>query len=242
LDRELAPPPDAPFTMRSPASAANPRYRRYNVSKSGARPKAAKAAEPGPVKKTVGGSKNGGTRMVEPKGPKYYPADDEKKPKYVRTKAKELTSSKIAKLRGNITPGTVIILLSGRFRGKRVVFLKQLEKSGLLLVTGPFKVNGVPLRRVNQAYVIATSTKVDVSGIDVAKFDDAYFARAKKSGSKDTFAQPAEKPEIDPKRIADQKAIDDKLIAKLGAKPLLKEYLAAPFSLSKGDRPHEMKF
>lgn len=53
------------------------------------------------------------------------------------------------------------------------MFLKNL----LITSTGPFRVNGVPLRRVNQAYVIGTSTKVDISGVNVEKFDDKYFAK-----------------------------------------------------------------
>jgi large subunit ribosomal protein L6e len=51
----------------------------------------------------------------------------------------------------------------------------------VLLVTGPFKVNGVPLRRVNARYVIATSTTVDLAGVDVEEFDDKYFAREKEA-------------------------------------------------------------
>jgi large subunit ribosomal protein L6e len=113
---------------------------------------------------TVGGEKNGGKRLIPTsKAPRFYPAEDIRVPKMSRK------SPKPTRLRPSIMPGTVLILLAGRFRGKRVVFLKQLD-SGLLLVTGPFKVNGVPLRRVNQAYVIATSTKVDLAGVKVRPF------------------------------------------------------------------------
>jgi len=173
------------------------------------------------------------------KAPKFYPSDDVSKPV-----PKNSVTTKAAKLRSTITPGTVLIVLSGRFRGKRVVFLKQLE-SGLLLVTGPFKVNGVPMRRLNQAYVIATSTKIDVSKVDVAKFTDSYFAKPaedkKKKGEGEFFEEP-EKKELSAEKVEDQKTIDAAVLPLIQAVPDLKEYLASQFSLKAGDKPHAMKF
>merc|ERR1712021_131661 len=127
------------------------------------------------VKKAIGGSKNGKDREVPAvKAPKWYPADD------IKAKVpgdREANSRGVAKLKKTIKAGSVLIMLGGRFRGRRVVFLKQLA-SGLLLVTGPYSVNGIPVRRVNQAYVIATSTKVNVSKCDTTKFKDEYFGKA----------------------------------------------------------------
>jgi large subunit ribosomal protein L6e len=86
-----------------------------------------------------------------------------------------------------LTPGTVCIVLAGRYRGKRVVMLKQINDT--ILITGPFKANGVPLRRINPAYVIATSTKLDLSKaeLNLEKFDEAYFkVKKEKKGKKST--------------------------------------------------------
>jgi large subunit ribosomal protein L6e len=55
------------------------------------------------------------------------------------------------------------------------VALKNLEL-GFILVTGPYAINGVPLKRVNAAYVIATSTKVSLDGV-TANVDKSFFTR-----------------------------------------------------------------
>ncbi|CAO3659710.1 hypothetical protein G6F70_003838 [Rhizopus microsporus] len=184
----------------------------------------------------VKGAKNGGKRVVPAqKAPRFYPAEDVPQPKVTRKTSKKTV------LRSSITPGTVLILLAGRYRGKRVVFLKQLD-SGLLLVTGPFKVNGVPLRRVNQAYVIATSTKLDLSSVKIdEKFNDAYFKKPAKAEK--AFLEGEQKKAAFPEsKAADQKALDKEILAVAAKDALLVSYLKSTFSLRKGQFPHDMKF
>ncbi|PWN40224.1 hypothetical protein IE81DRAFT_325789 [Ceraceosorus guamensis] len=209
------------------------------------KPRNAKAAATGEDKPTTVTKqlKKGGSRTVpSDKASRYYPAEDVAVPK------KSRKAPKPAVLRSSITPGTVLILLAGRFRGKRVVFLRQLP-SGLLLVTGPFKVNGVPLRRVNQAYVIATSTKLEIGNLslDESVLDEKkYFKSEKSSGAKPEasfFTDPANKQKISESKVSNQKSVDKAILAAIKSQgPALRKYLSSTFGLSNGDRPHLMRF
>uniref|UniRef100_A0A914V342 Large ribosomal subunit protein eL6 n=2 Tax=Plectus sambesii TaxID=2011161 RepID=A0A914V342_9BILA len=127
------------------------------------------------VTKKVGGDKNGKERKVlSNKGAKLLGEFRKSK----STAFRNGKTKKAMRVRPSITPGTVLIILAGRHKGKRVVFLKQLEKSGLLLVTGPMKLNSCPLRRIAQAYVMATKTRLDIASVSLpTHLDDAYFRR-----------------------------------------------------------------
>ena len=147
-------------------------------------------------------------------------------------------------LRKDIQAGQILILLSGRFRGRRVVFLRQLS-SGLLLVTGPYKVNGVPLKRVNQAYTIATNTKVNVSSALslVEKLDEKTFFAINDVERKSFFEDSAEKSKRVPEeRKTLQKNVDTKVMEVVKSTPHMKHYLANRFALKNGDRPHSMVY
>lgn len=136
-----------------------------------------------------------------------------------------------------------------------VVFLRQLP-SGLLLVTGPFKVNGVPLRRVNQAYVIATSTKVDISSVAVpaAAQEDSFYTisraekdarRRKRLSGEEAFFGEGDVPAVvvSDEQKAAQRTVDEALL-KLPefADDTFKAYIKARFSLRRGQYPHQMAF
>merc|ERR1712058_22991 len=186
-------------------------------------PKKAVAKTPIFKEKPIGGAKNGGTRMVR-----------------VKKLANDYPTQEAP------AAGTSVNFFS---KHKRVVVLKQLE-TGLLLVTGPFKLNGTPLRRVNQRFLLATSTKIDVSGVKVPDtINDKYFARikAEKTAKKEGDIFDAKKEGYKPseQRKKDQVAIDTQVLAAIKANKegqALRQYLKAPFALSKGQYPHVMSF
>lgn len=200
------------------------------------------------VEKKIKGDKNGGKRLVQVVKSKRLhgtarPPVQRRATKYPQRKHK---------LRRSLTPGTICILVAGRHAGKRVVFLKQLE-SGLILVTGPFKINAVPLRRVNQQYVIATSTKLDISKLNVdQKFNDTYFRRDKRGANKsrkqqegNIFASEKALYQVSDVRKTDQAEVDKALLAVIKSHPekkMLLKYLGSRFGLRTGLYPHKIKF
>jgi len=187
-------------------------------------------------------SANKDAKAVRPQ--KSYPTDDVRRRKKVNGAGADYRATQ--KLKSGIVPGSILILVAGRHRGKRVVFLKQLE-SGLLLVTGPFKINGVPMRRVNQKYVLPTTTKLDINVTVPDRVDDKYFHRVELKAhegqdqgeifqsKKSTYSASSERKE-------DQKAVDASIIAAAKKVPHMVNYLGANFALRNGQTPHSMVF
>jgi large subunit ribosomal protein L6e len=101
------------------------------------------------------------------------------------------------------------------------------------------------MRRVNQAYVIATSLKIDLKSVKLPAIEDDYFSRSKDPETKGSdedkfFAAGKGASAVSEQRKKDQEVVDGALIKKLDE--MSKSYLKAKFSLTKGQRPHEMKF
>ncbi|KAJ3441627.1 60S ribosomal protein L6 [Anaeramoeba flamelloides] len=148
-----------------------------------------------------------------------------------------------------IEQGTVLILLIGKFKGKRAVFLKQLS-SGLLLVTGPYQINGVPLTRIKRKYVIATKTKVDLGELVVPEeVNDKFFSPKKPINNWEkteekffTKKQELKKVGLNESQTKLQNQVDKSVNDAIKKVQYLKEYLTARFQLQKGQLPHKMKF
>merc|ERR1711862_1052114 len=156
----------------------------------------AAAPKPAFVEKPVKGAKNGEKRMVRVK---RLVNDVPTMDLPAKGTSKNFFSKHKRSLRDSLKPGKICIVLAGAHKGKRVIVLKQLA-SGLVLITGPMKVNGCPMRRSSQIYLLATENSIDVDSVKIAdNINDDYFKRAKAAkgpkkteGSADIFTNKKE--------------------------------------------------
>lgn len=94
------------------------------------------------------------------------------------------------KIISNLKLGSVLILLTKKLLGKKVVLI-DITESGLFVVTGPFSVNGVSMRRVNPVYTLFSGAFINLEKLNTFLFNggvkllnDAYFETLKRSKSK----------------------------------------------------------
>lgn len=119
-------------------------------------------------------------------------------------------------------------------------------------MTGPYAINGVPLRRVNPAYVISTSQRVSLDGV-TANVDDSFFKRTNrytknelKNASEHRLKKVEEGKQAESKWRSElktvQKSVDAKLLENIKKVEHLRGYLSTRFTLSNSTRPHELRF
>lgn len=136
-------------------------------------------------------------------------------------KPKKNINKKKYKEKKVIEKGSILILIGNKFNGKKCILLKY-SKKGALIVSGPYSINGIPLRRINFKYAIQTDIKIDILGLNTQFLSDKYFDFLKES---DKLNSSMQKQKIISLHRIRQKVIDKYLEREIKKNFFLKCYL-----------------
>ncbi|AFN83592.1 60S ribosomal protein L6 [Encephalitozoon romaleae SJ-2008] len=156
----------------------------------------------------------------------YMPDDI---PKFVE-KYKARTARKPRVRRTDLVKGMVVVVLEGVFASKRVVYLKGLEDN-LALCAGPKSINGVPLFKIDERYLLATSTVLDINvNVDIDEKDIILTKR-------DDYTAP-----MDVEMTDAEKKIDEEIAKVAKEIKFMKSYLSEPFEIDTTRNFYSLKY
>ncbi|KAM0671339.1 60S ribosomal protein L6 [Ordospora colligata] len=144
-------------------------------------------------------------------------------------KHKKRTAVKPRVSRSDLTSGMIVVVLEGVYAAKRVVYLKSLENN-LTLCVGPRSINGVGLFKIDERYLLATSTvlKIDVD----AKIDCENVFLAER----DVYALP------NAGASSTEQKIDEQVMKAVKAVEYMKTYLSEQFEIDATKDFYSLKY
>lgn len=162
---------------------------------------------------------------VVPDDAKLYCPDDI--PAFVE-KYKSRTAAKPRVRRHDLVKGMVVVVLEGVFASKRVVYLKKLDNN-LALCTGPKSINGVPLFKIDERYLLATLTVLDI-GTNISVDEKNVFL-----SKRDDHSAPMD-ADVDAEKETD--AAVAKAVKNV---EFMKAYLSEPFEIDSSKNFYSLK-
>ncbi|KAF7682530.1 60S ribosomal protein L6 [Astathelohania contejeani] len=155
---------------------------------------------------------------ISPPEAGYYPADD--LPKYVE-KLRKRAEIKPKPRRTDLVKGNIVVVLEGEYASMRVVYLGQLDNY-MALCIGPSSVNGIPLFKINERYLLRTSMVLDFK-IDVNVKDSEVYESKRDSLESRMDVEPSET------ELKIQSAVMDAI----SQHKAMKKYLSTPFTVDR---------
>ncbi|KAF7703781.1 60S ribosomal protein L6 [Cucumispora dikerogammari] len=154
----------------------------------------------------------------------YFP--DEKIPQYIKKlQSKQVQIQRVP--RTDLEYGNIVVILEGEFVSKRAIFLGSNKFEAVVI--GPRCLNGVPLMKIDEKYLLKTSTVLKLNKMEIK---ETTFISEKDFSERINFQEPSEL----------EVKLEEEILNEIKKIEFMKAYLSTDFDLKGLNKIEDMKF